>query len=574
MAPLQLASVDAVLAWLVGRGVRSLCVDSRQVRAGDGFIAWPGHAVDGRQFVGEALAAGAAAALVEAGGVEIFAFADERVAAIAGLKEATGEIASRRLGEPSRKLLVIACTGTNGKTSIAWWTAQALTALGRRCGVVGTLGVGEPPLGDRPAVLTETGLTTPDPVGLQTAFARFADAGMVACAIEASSIGLAEHRLAGTTLAVAIFSNFTQDHLDFHGSMASYWQAKARLFTWPGLAAASINVDDAHGRRLADELAGKRPADALVEERPAGALAEERPAGAAGGVDLWTYSVRGRARLSAVNIAYRDGGLCFEVVEAGGDRAAVTTQMIGGYNVANLLAVLGGLRALGLSLADAAGACSALTPVPGRMQRVPAGADQPVVVVDYAHTPDALEQALRALQPFAAERNGVLWCVFGCGGNRDAAKRPLMGAVATRLAQRVVVTSDNPRHEPPEAIINQVLGGVWGGGGGSAQGAAAHRGHISKGGEASQDSEGSEGSDGTDGTDGRGGGSGSAGRVVAIEDRAAAIATAIREADRRDVILIAGKGHETFQETAGRKRPFVDADEALAALVERAGATA
>lgn len=524
MAPVRLASVDAVLSWLGGRGLRSLCVDSRQLRPGDAFVAWPGQAVDGRQFVGAALAAGAVAALVEADGVEPFAFADERVAALAGLKEATGEIASRLLGEPSRRLQVVACTGTNGKTSIAWWTAQALTALGRRCAVVGTLGIGEPPLGDRPAEMTATGLTTPDPVALQAAFARFADSGIVACAIEASSIGLVEHRLAGTTLAVAILSNLTQDHLDFHGTMEAYWEAKARLFRWPGLRAASINIDDPHGRRLADEMTG------------------DRLAGGAQAVDLWTYSVQGPARLSAVDIAYRDGGICFQAVEAGAGRAAVMTRLVGGYNVANLLALLGGLRALGVPLADAAGACSVLTPVPGRMQRLPARADQPVVVVDYAHTPDALEQALLALQPFAAERGGSLWCVFGCGGNRDASKRPMMGGVAARLAQRVVVTSDNPRHESPAAIIEQVLAGVGGG---------AHGGGARS---------------------GRGGDAG--GHVAAIENRATAIASAIREAGSRDVILIAGKGHESSQEVAGRKLPFVDADEALAALGERVGAVA
>ncbi len=534
----QLESISAALGWLAQRGVRALQTDSRRVRAGDAFIAWPGSAVDGRQFVPQALAAGASACLVEADGAAAFAALEHAaVAALRGLKAATGVLASDFMDAPSRHLNVIAVTGTNGKTSTAWWVAQALGSLGQRCGVIGTLGVGEPPRARAapvssaaaapPAAITFTGMTTPDAVTVQAGFRRFVDAGFAACAIEATSIGIAEHRLAGTKIDTALFTNFTQDHLDYHGSMDAYWAAKAQLFAWPGLRAAVVNVDDAHGAELARSL-------------------QSAP------LDLWTYSTTGAARLRAASIRYADGGLCFELHE-GAAQACVTTQLIGEYNVANLLAAIGALRACGVSLADAAAACAGLTPVPGRMQRVdvsppiaaygnrpPEGVSPglgrpgararavdtlPQVIVDYAHTPDALEQALRALQPFAAERGGALWCVFGCGGNRDAGKRPLMGALAQRLANKVVITSDNPRHEAPAFILLQIVAGLAG----------------------SQD------------------------RVKVIENRRAAIAHAVRHADARDVVLVAGKGHEDYQEIRGVKLPFSDVDEAAAALAAREG---
>ncbi len=499
-----LASVNAALGWLQAQGARGLATDSRRVVAGDAFIAWPGYAQDGRQHVAAAMAAGAVAALVEADGSDAFGFDSPHVATMTGLKAATGPIASAFVGTPSQRLRVVAVTGTNGKTSVAWWTAQALTALGHRCGVVGTLGIGEPPLGvgdpplgATPAAMSFNGLTTPDPVTLHSAFKRFADAEFAACAIEASSIGLTEQRLAGTHIKVALFTNLTQDHLDFHGSMQAYGDAKAALFAWPGLKAAVLNLDDAFGARLARDLSAKPLA-------------------------LTTYSTRGAATLRASHIGYRDGGLAFTLHE-GSDSVEVHSALIGDYNVSNLLAVIGGLRALGVPLVDAARVCAQLTPVPGRMQRVPTTANAPEVVVDYAHTPDALEKALLALQPLAAARGGALCCVFGCGGNRDAGKRPLMGALAQRLAQRVVVTSDNPRFEAPAFILLQIVAGL----------------PVSQHG------------------------------VKVIEDRRAAIRTAVREADARDVILIAGKGHEDYQDVAGVKRPFSDVDEATAALLLR-----
>jgi MurE/MurF fusion protein len=498
----RLETPSAAALWLKSRLTGALHTDSRRVQPGDGFIAWPGYATDGRRYVGAALQAGAAACVVEQDGAEAFAFgADERVAALPGLKAATGPIADAWFGSPSAGLSIVASTGTNGKTSTAWWTAQMLGALGRRCGVIGTLGVGEPPragAGGEPGNVEHTGLTTPDPITLHGTLRRFLDAGFAACALEASSIGLVEHRLDALKIDVALFTNFTQDHLDYHGSMAAYWAAKRALFAWPGLRAAAINIDDEHGAALAAELQG-------------------------GTLDVWTVSLHGAARLRAEAQRYENAGLVFDAVE-GAHRATVRTALVGEFNANNLLVVIAGLRALGVSLADAANAAIHVSPVPGRLQQLQrAGL---VVVVDYAHTPDALEKVVAALRPLAVARGGALWCVFGCGGNRDATKRPLMGAIAARGADRVVVTSDNPRDEPPAVILAQIVAGI------------------------------------------------ESGAADVIEDRREAIRHAVQRAAAGDVILLAGKGHEDYQEIAGVKRPFSDLAEAEAALAAREEAAA
>ncbi|MEG0003210.1 MAG: UDP-N-acetylmuramoyl-L-alanyl-D-glutamate--2,6-diaminopimelate ligase [Comamonas sp.] len=495
MSMVQLTSATEAVQWLRGRITGRLQTDSRQVAKGDAFIAWPGAATDGRAHVAQALARGAAACLVEAQGVEAFDFSDERIAAVPGLKAASGEIAALWYDRPSEQLQVLAVTGTNGKTTTAWWLAHALAQRGfdgrQGCAMVGTLGVGVPPR------LEDTGLTTPDPVRLQRVLREYVDAGVAACAMEASSIGLAEHRLAGTRIRVAIFTNFTQDHLDYHLNMQAYWEAKKALFDWPGLEAAVINVDDAHGARLWASLQSRD-------------------------LDVWSVSTQGPARLQAKDISLGREGLQFTVIEDAHSHV-LRTRLVGQYNVANLLGVIAALRALGLSLDQAVAACDQLEPVPGRMQQI-AEAGKPLVAVDYAHTPDALEQALKALRPAARQRGGRLWCVFGCGGNRDAGKRPLMGEMAQRHADGVVVTSDNPRGEDPDAIIAQILGGM-------SPSANLH----------------------------------------SESDRAAAIAYALGEAGAKDVVLIAGKGHEEYQETAGVKRAFSDMAEARKALSAREG---
>lgn len=496
MAGLQhLADTDAAIAWLRERGVRDLATDSRRVGAGDAFIAWPGYAQDGRAYVGQAFAAGAAACLVEAEGAEDWPLDDPRIAALAGLKAHTGVLADAWYAHPSAALDVLAVTGTNGKTSTTWWLAQALAALGRPAGVVGTLGVGVPPQ------LQATGLTTPDPVTLHRGFRSFLDQGLKAAAIEASSIGVVESRLSGTRLKIALFTNFTLDHLDYHGSMAAYWAAKESLFDWPELRAAVINFDDEAGQALAAHLVG-------------------RP-----GFHLVSYGIETPARLQGRAPRYDAHGLVLEVSE-GASHAVVHTTLLGDFNAQNLLAVIGGLRALGVPLDQAAAACGALTPVPGRMQRVAAGSGQgPLGVVDYAHTPDALDKALQALRPLAQSRGGRLWCVFGCGGNRDAVKRPQMAEIACRRADHVLITSDNPRFEDPLRILEDVRAGV------------PH------------------------------------GVAAAVEaDRAAAIRRAVEAAGPADVILLAGKGHEDYQDIAGVKHPFSDPDQLLAALNQKGGA--
>ena len=497
----QLHTPQDAAQWLRTRVQGALYTDSRRVQSHDGFIAWPGGVTDGRRFVRNALQQGASACLVEVDGAQAYewhAQADERVAAYSGLKAASGPIAAAYYEQPSQAIEVLAVTGTNGKTSTAWWLAHALQALGQRCALVGTLGVGEP------QALHSTGMTTPDPVLLQAHLRQWADDGVHACAIEASSIGIAEHRLDGTQIRVAVFTNFTQDHLDYHGSMQAYWQAKAALFEWPGLRAAVIHIDDPQGLQLAKALSQRL------------------------GLELWTVACQETAwraprHLQATDIRQGVHGLQF-VLHEGDASQTLDTALIGHYNINNLLGVIAVLRAQGHSLADAVRACQHLPAVPGRMQAAndATAAPTPWVVVDYAHTPDAVAQALQALRPLAQTRDGRLWCVLGCGGERDASKRPLMAAAAEQHADAVVLTSDNPRSEDPQHIVDQMRAGL--------QRSATE-----------------------------------------IVDRAQAIAHAVAQASPHDVVLIAGKGHEDYQDVAGVRHPFSDVDHARRALQSRGG---
>lgn len=500
-----LHSASEAAQWLRACVTGQLRTDSRKVQPGDAFIAWPGAATDGRQYLAQALAQGAAACLLEEEGHApwLKALPDastqaDRLAVMKDLKAQTGLVADAYYEQPSQALQVLAVTGTNGKTSTAWWLAQALASpeLNQACGLIGTLGVGQLPH------LVSTGMTTPDPVLMQRLFREFAEGGVAYCAIEASSIGLAEHRLDGSQIRVAVFTNFTQDHLDYHGDMARYWSAKAALFSWSGLQAAVVNMDDAQGRLLAGQLQG-------------------------GSLDVWTCSRKGSARLQARNL-FSAEGLTFEVIE-GADVQTLRTGLMGDYNIDNLLGVIGSLRALGFDLAKAVQACAHLTAVPGRMQRV--GLAQPLVVVDYAHTPDAVTQALTALRSQAEARGGRLWCVLGCGGDRDALKRPLMAAAAEAAADQVMLTSDNPRSESPDAILAAMVAGLR-----------------------------------------------RPGQALIQADRAQAIAQVVAQAAAQDVVLLAGKGHETEQEIRGVRYPFSDVVQAQIALQQRAtlhqGATA
>jgi UDP-N-acetylmuramyl-tripeptide synthetase len=513
-----LTTVADVLHWLQARGIQALTVDSRAVprlaaSAPVAFVAWPGAATDGRAYVPQALAAGAQAALLEAEGLAhclpMLDMADDRWVPVLGLKALLAELAHAFYGEPSAQLEVVAVTGTNGKTSTSWWTAQALTACGMPAGVVGTLGVGRPEY----AGWQPTGLTTPDPVTLHAIFRQFLSQGLKAAAIEASSIGIEEHRLDATRVAVAQFTNFTQDHLDYHGDMATYWRAKAKLFMWPGLRAAVVNVDDAQGDALSD----------LCEQQ---------------GLSVWRYALHRPARLYAARVETTAQGMRVHLQERDStlqtvlEAAVLDLPLMGEFNASNVLCVIGALRALAVPLADAVRACAGLTAVPGRMQQVQldgAAAEPtmalPLVVVDYAHTPDALQKALLALRPVVQARDGRLWCVFGCGGDRDATKRPLMGAMADQYADDIVLTSDNPRHERPGHILSQILMGI------------ARTAHV-----------------------------------AVIENRQEAIAHAVMHCAPHDVVLLAGKGHETTQEIAGHKHPFSDVQVSMQALQIRRAA--
>ncbi|HTY02910.1 MAG TPA: UDP-N-acetylmuramoyl-L-alanyl-D-glutamate--2,6-diaminopimelate ligase [Rhodocyclaceae bacterium] len=474
---------SAVLSALAAHGVKAggMSADSRTVAPGDIFVALPGKRADGRAFVADAVARGAVAVLHEAG-AEIATSVP--CLAVPNLAALVGEIANLVYGKPSHRLWMAAVTGTNGKTSTSLWIAQALGHLGRRCAVIGTLGSGFP---DQ---LVEGVNTTPDAVSVQRALARFVGQGAVACAMEASSIGIEAGRINGAHFDVAVFTNLTQDHLDYHGSMAAYAAAKERLFDWPDLHAAVINLDDPFGAELAERIGGRR--------RTIGYTLEGK------------VSPRGTP-LKATKLAMTAAGIAFEL-----DGVRFEVPVVGRFNASNLLAVVGALLADGHPLTDIAAVVPKLTPPPGRMQSL-GGHDAPLVVVDYAHTPDALEKVLTTLRETATARQGRLICVFGCGGERDAGKRPLMGAIAERLADRVVLTSDNPRGEDPRAILDDILRGI------KAQ--------------------------------------------VAVEpDRARAIRAALVDAGKRDVVVLAGKGHEHYQEVAGTRQPFSDLDQARAAL--------
>jgi UDP-N-acetylmuramoyl-L-alanyl-D-glutamate--2,6-diaminopimelate ligase len=489
--------------------IHGLSADSRALRAGDAFVAYPGAIADGRRYIDEAIARGAAAVLWEREG---FSWDDAwRVPNIAvdGLRSLVGEIAHEVYGRPSEKLWLAGVTGTNGKTSCSQWIAQALNALGRKTAVIGTLGSGFPaaPGGEPSAGLARSLNTTPDAIELQRRLAEFVRAGVQGVSMEVSSIGLDQGRVNGVQFDVALFSNLSRDHLDYHGDMEHYAAAKAKLFDTPGLSGAVLNMDDVLGVRIAQKLAGGTVVCA-------GYSAHTGVASAAG-LELF---------LEAENIRVNEQGLAFGLVSSWG-HAEVRSKLLGRFNVANLLGVLGVLLGAGVALEPAVAALEALTPPPGRMQRL-GGGGKPLAVVDYAHSPDALEEVLMSLRPLAETDAGRLICVFGCGGDRDRGKRALMGAIAARSSDQVVLTSDNPRSEDPLAIITDILEGVLG--------------EEQRPGQA----------------------------PLVIADRREALVATIAGATAGDVVLVAGKGHEDYQEVAGQRIPFSDAAviaEALAA---------
>jgi UDP-N-acetylmuramoyl-L-alanyl-D-glutamate--2,6-diaminopimelate ligase len=485
---------EHILGLLAVQGARvtGLAADSRSLAAGEAFVAYPGARSDGREFIPGAIARGASAVLWERQG---FRWSGEwRVPnlPVDDLRGLAGHLAHEVYGRPSERLWTMGVTGTNGKTSCSYWLAQACGACGARTALVGTLGTGFP--GKLDAGVN----TTPDAIVLHRSLARLLDEGAQGVAMEVTSIGLDQGRVNGVAFGAALFTNLSRDHLDYHGDMERYARAKQRLFEVPTLKHAVLNLDDVQGVHLARVLAGSGLNRAGYSCF----------AGVAARAGLERY-----AEAHAIEVS--PTGIAFDLKSSWGE-AHIESALLGRFNVSNLLGVLGTMLVSGVPFERAVAALADLRPVAGRMQRL-GGGGKPLVVVDYAHSPDALEKALITLKDLARASGGRLVAVFGCGGDRDRGKRPLMGAVASRHADAVVVTSDNPRSESAAAIIAEISAAIPG----------AHE---------------------------------------EIVDRREAIAHAVGSASAGDVVLLAGKGHETYQEIAGRRLPFSDTLEAERAL--------
>ena len=491
------AALDIVNAWRQKAPASAdLHLDSRQLNPGDVFLAVPGLQGDGRRYVAqaEAMRASLVVCHVESpGDIASLPATSMPMIAVQHLKARLGELSHVWYGAPSEKLTVVAITGTNGKTSCAQWVAQALQADGQAAGVIGTLGCTYPN-----GHVDRGVLTTPDVVAVHRHLSKLSEAGARFAVLEASSIGLHQDRLSRVRIRVAAFTNLTRDHMDYHGDMQAYEHAKAMLFQRPELSHAIINLDDEAGQRMQALCAAP----------------------------VISYAMNPRHKTSTLfadQIQTGHHGLVFTIHQAQSS-TQVATQVLGTHNIANLLCVGGILLALGWSPNKIGSALSGVVPVDGRLQWVaPLMTERtvPQVVVDYAHTPDALERVLQAVQPMVRSRGGRLWCVFGCGGDRDPGKRPLMAEVACRLADRVVITSDNPRSESPGQIIDEIQEGL-----------------------------------------------GSSASVVSVEpDRALAIMQAVLGALPADLVVLAGKGHETYQEIQGVRHPFDDREWARAAML-------
>ena len=493
----------------IAKSAAKVCVDSRQIQAGDIFFAYPvGHGKvlrDGRPFIEAALESGAAAVVFDPADSGAQYLDHPQCIAIDQLAAIAGDLCAKWYDYPSRQLKIVGVTGTNGKTSITQWLAQALDEPNHRTAVLGTLGTGFP------GALVQTGYTTPDAPKLQTQLKELLEAGAKQVAMEVSSHALDQDRIAGTQFNCAVFTNLTQDHLDYHGTMADYAQAKAKLFQQAGLEHAVINVDDAFGRELAAKLLAK------------------------GDIQVWAYTLRQEVlkgfekfgnclqRIYAKDSVLNGLGYDSLFTHEGVGANTLHIPLLGDFNLSNALAVWTALLTQGYTCDEASKRVSQLRPVIGRMELIQVGrhqkSDGVLTIVDYAHTPDALEKTLQALRPIAEKRGGKIWCVFGCGGDRDIGKRPQMGAVAQKYADQIIITSDNPRTEDPQAIIQMIRSGI-----------------------------GPE-----------------AANVQTIVDRAAAIMAAVRNASGCDIVLVAGKGHETSQEIKGKKFDFSDQEHILLA---------
>lgn len=465
------------------KNITGISLDSRTVRPGTLFLACLGEQYDGRKYIQEAITQGAVAVVAEGENNKINQdkYADIPILSVQDLKKYVGIIAGRFYDDPSAAMTVIGITGTNGKTSCSQFIARSLQMAGQSCGIIGTLGAGFP---DH---LEAVSLTTPDPVTLQQELASFKQQGAAAVSMEVSSHSLAQQRVQGIHFTTAVFTNLTRDHLDYHGDMIHYAAAKRQLFEMPGLRYAVINLDDEYGRQF-------------LKQMPAS-------------IRVYGYSIADHEAsvpvVRAENIHLNEKGFSATIKSPWGE-GELHSQLMGRFNLSNLLATLTVLNLLKIPFAQTLQYLSAMTTVPGRMQ-IFGGDKQPIVVVDYAHTPDALEQALKALREHC---QGKLWCVFGCGGERDRGKRPMMAQVAEKMSDQVIVTDDNPRCEYSQKIIEDIVQGFL----------YPHA-------------------------------------VITIPDRRMAIQHAINTAKVGDVILIAGKGHEPYQIIGKEKLPFSDAEE-------------
>lgn len=452
--------------------VTGLALNSRDVQPGDVFLAVKGYSVDGRAYINDAISRGAIAVIADAPIDD--SLYSLPVVEVSDLALRLSGIAGEFFAHPSRELKLIGVTGTNGKTSCAWTIAQLLEQLAEPCGLIGTLGSG------RIGRLSVDGInTTPNAVLTQSLLRDWVDGGAHWAAMEVSSHGIAQSRVAALKFDAAVFTNLSQDHLDFHGSMESYAGEKAKLFSWPDLGLAVINRDDFYGRKLLAKSSAQRVLDYSLSDRKAAVFADQ--------IECDIHGSRGvlRSEFGDVTLA---------------------SPLLGSFNLSNLLASCTVLLGLGVEPSLLENAIPKLRPVPGRMECFQS-TDGTLYVVDYAHTPDALDKALSALRPLA---KGQLFCVFGCGGDRDRSKRSIMGEVASRLADQLIITSDNPRNEDPESIISEICKGLQG-----------------------------------------------ANYQVEV-DRDRAIRLAVDSANAGDIVLIAGKGHEDYQEVHGQRFPFSD----------------
>jgi len=473
-----------------GIPVAGIASDSRELARGFLFLACEGASSHGLDYLLQARDAGVSAVAWDSSTADAPDDIGVPMIAVANLAQHLGDIANRFYGHPSSHLRTIGVTGTNGKTTVAWMIKDCLRQLDQRCGYIGTLGFGLNEL------QMAEGMTTPAAVELHGRLAGFVDQQATHAAIEVSSHALSQGRVDGVEFDAALFTNLTRDHLDFHGDMRRYFESKARLFLSHPSRHKIINIDSEFGAELAGRCDRNVVSVSTELDRVAG---DQRY--------VFVRSVHATENGSEITVSTSWGDGNFKL------------PLVGDFNVANAALVLAYLLTAGIDIGQACDVLALVEPPPGRMQKIPAHGSS--IYVDYAHTPDAIESALRALRPHI---EGNIWCVFGCGGDRDIGKRPLMGGLVERFADRIVVTTDNPRNEDPKKIIEGILAGL-----------------------------------------------GNAGKAIVIEDRAAAIAWTIAEAGLSDAVLIAGKGHEDYQEVAGERRPFSDAAMAAAAAARKEG---